>query len=405
MSKGDGVCLIYQSVNTKRDTYSHESLDGYTHEIYNMNNLYDSFLRARSGSAWKPSVQQFEQNFLSNLATMSQELEDMTYEFKPNSNFIITERGKKRVIRGERIEDRIVKHSLCDTILNPAMYPYLIFDNGASQIGKGISFTRRRLEEHIHSYYREYGTNEGYVLLLDFSKYYDNIRHDILYELFNRYVDDERALWLIRKSLERSKVDVSYMTDEEYAICMESLFDSIEYAKILNSQRTGEKYMRKHLHLGDQISQTAGISYRTPIDNYIKIVKGVKRYDVYMDDSVVIHDNREFLVKLVDEVDAIAKRIGVILNRAKTRIVKLSRYWRFLQINYRLTHTGRLIHKIHPKRLTTMRRAMRRRAEHMQLKEFEDWYRAWFNSYYRYMSMQQRTNLDALFIQLKEVIT
>lgn len=42
---------------------------------------------------------------------------------------------------------------------------------------KDISFTRKRFEQHLHEYYRKYGTNNGYILLIDFSKYYDNIRH------------------------------------------------------------------------------------------------------------------------------------------------------------------------------------------------------------------------------------
>ena len=81
----------------------------------------------------------------------------MNYKFKPQSKFIMNERGKTRVIKGEQIHDRIVKHALCDEIVNPAIKKYLIYDNGASIKGKGIKFTRDRLLKHLRKFYSMYG--------------------------------------------------------------------------------------------------------------------------------------------------------------------------------------------------------------------------------------------------------
>ena len=122
-------------VNTKHDTRSYES-SGYQREIFDGNALYQAYLRAKQGSDWKPKVQQFEMNFLMELAVMQRELEAKSYEFHPNTHFILKERGKTRPITGEQIQDRIVKHSLCDEILNPSIQKYLSYDNGASQVGK-----------------------------------------------------------------------------------------------------------------------------------------------------------------------------------------------------------------------------------------------------------------------------
>lgn len=38
----------------------------------------------------------------------------------------------------------------------------------------------------------------------------------------------------------------------------------------------------------------------------------------------------------------------------------MSVHWRYLQVQYSLTDTGRIIQKINPKRLTAMRRKIRR---------------------------------------------
>lgn len=394
-------------VNTKHDTDIYECAcngrNGYQREIFDGNALRDAYINAKKGSDWKPQVQKFEMSYLLELAKMQRELKDMTYEFLPTTNFILHERGKIRPITGEQIHDRIVKHSLCDEVLNPSVKRFLIYDNGASIEGKGIAFTRQRLLKHLRKYYMEHGSNDGYVLLIDFSKYYDNIRHDVLIELLERYVDDEYARWLLRKTVDRSRVDVSYMSDDEYEDCLNRLFDSLVHFHINKSLLTGEKFMGKHLHIGDQVAQTAGVSYRIPIDNYAKIVCGMEFYAGYMDDTYAIHESKEFLEEFLEGYIEIATGMGITVNTRKTIICKLSERWRFLQVQYSLTETGRVIQKINPKRLTGMRRKMKKLAPKMTEKEFTDWYQSWFQNHYRIMSKQQRANMDKLFNQLKEV--
>lgn len=394
-------------VNTKHDTRSYESTSdgerGYQREIFDGNVLYESFLKAKQGSDWKPQVQKFEMNYLLELADLQKELGSGEYTFLPNTEFTIHERGKKRIITGEQIRDRVSKHALCDEILTPSVQKYLIYDNSASQVGKGIDFARRRLLAHLRRYYMQHKSNEGYILLIDFSKYYDNIRHDVLISQFERYIPDEHAMNFLRKVIDRSKVDVSYLTEEEYSGCMNGLFNSLEYGEIDKNLLTGERYMYKHLNIGDQVAQVAGIIYPIPIDNYVKIVRGVKAYGRYMDDSYAIHESREFLEDLLQGIIAIANELGISVNTRKTRICKLSSMWRFLQVQYSLTETGRVIQKINPKRLTAMRRKMKKLVHILPEKEFDDWFGSWMKNYYKIMSKQQRVNMNTLYNELKEV--
>lgn len=395
-------------VNTKHDTHSYESTSngerGYQREIFDGNVLYEGFIRAKQGSDWKPKVQQFEMNYLFELADLQTELASGDYKFLPNTEFTIHERGKERLITGEQIRDRVSKHALCDEILTPAVKKYLIYDNSASQVGKGIDFARKRLLTHLRKYYSQHKSNDGYILLIDFSKYYDNIRHDRLMEQFEKYIHDPDALNFLRKVIDRSKVDVSYMTDEEYAGCMDDLFNSLEYEKVDKALRTSERYMYKHLNIGDQVAQVAGIIYPIPIDNYVKIVRGVKFYGRYMDDSYAIHESKEFLEDLLQGIIAIANELGITVNTRKTRICKLSSMWRFLQVQYSLTDTGRVIQKINPKRVTAMRRKMKKLVYKLSEKDYDDWFNAWMCNHYKIMSKQQRENMNTLYAELKKEV-
>lgn len=257
--------------------------------VYDLNSLYSAFLAAKKDSDWKPQVQKYGIDFLPNIVSTKDLLKNREYHSKPSSEFIINERGKVRPITGLQMSDRVIRHSLCDNVLSPSLIDYLIYDNGASLKGKGIDFSRKRFEEHLHKYYRMYG-NDGYILLMDYSKFYDNIPHDIAYREIAKHVNDEFSLWLLQQIFDNFKIDVSYMNDEEFSNCMNVPFNSTEYRlKIPKSAHTGEKYMRKSVNIGDQCSQIIGIFYPTPVDNFVKIVKGQKFYGRYMDDSYVIH--------------------------------------------------------------------------------------------------------------------
>lgn len=53
-----------------------------------------------------------------------------------------------------------------------------------------------------------------------------------------RFID-----WLLTQIFDGFKIDVSYMTDEEYATCMTDTFNKLEYRNISESKLTGEKWM------------------------------------------------------------------------------------------------------------------------------------------------------------------
>ena len=374
--------------------------------VYDLNSLYNAYLAAKKESDWKPQVQKYEMDFLPRIVESKSDLKNRTYKSKESTEFIIRERGKTRPITGLQMSDRVIRHSLCDNVLTPSLLNYMIYDNGASLKNKGIDFSRERFEKHLHMYYREHGSNDGYVLLMDYSKFYDNIPHETAYNAVAKHVKDDFSLWLLKCVFDNFKIDVSYMDDDEYANCMNAPFDSAKYRlNIPKSKHTGEKYMYKSVNIGDQCSQIIGINYPTPIDNFSKRVKGQKYYGRYMDDSYVIHESKEFLYNLSLEVIEKAKELGIILNQKKTRIVKLSDYYKFLQISYSLTDSGRLIRKINPKRIVDMRRKLKKlntmvkNGERTQ-EEVENMFKAWMGSHCHLMSKLQRDNLNLLYYDL-----
>ena len=176
----------------------------------------------------------------------------------------MNERGKIRHIHGARMRDRVVRHSLCDYELSDALKPYLIHNNGASQLGKGLSFSRRLFERDLHNFYLKYRSNEGFIGFVDYSKFYDNIRHDLIKQSVYPKVGEE-ARWILDEILRTFRVDVSYMTDEEFSRCMDEKFNSVLYYETIpKDQRRVRNSCRNPLRSVIRYHRILGYSSQRP---------------------------------------------------------------------------------------------------------------------------------------------
>ena len=350
--------------------------------FYDANKIYEAGTKAINSASFKYQTQLFETNHLLETAMLLKDLKEWKYKPTKGRKFVIKERGKIRNITTNGMIDKTINHLICDEILSPAISPYLIYDNGASQKNKGVGFHRKRLEVHLHQYYRKYKSNDGYVLLIDFSGYYASIPHNLCLkniQSFLKNVDPGEAqitLWILKNIFEVFNID--------------------------NKNGRG-------VDIGSQPSQNIGISYPTKIDNYIKIVKGIKYYGRYTDDMYIIHRDKDFLKQLLKEIKEIADNLGLIINPKKTHLCKLSQPFRVLQLQYKLTETGRVVRKIHSKSITRERRRLKAYKrlldkERLTYNEIENIFKGCMSSNYKNMSMKQIENMSQLYYDLfKEV--
>lgn len=372
-----------------------------------LNNLYKAYLQSKKSSSWKPQVQMYEMDYLAKIVATSNELESHAYHAKKGSSFIISERGKKRNIRSNPFSDRVIRRCFCDNCLIPELKKYLIHDNGAALRGKGISFTRRRLEQHLHEYYRKYGTNEGYILLMDFSKYYDNIRHDKLMEAIVKHIQNPEELWLLSKILDNFKVDVSYLNEEQYKNCLNMKFNGEKQSRLNPKYLTGQKFMAKSLAIGDQVSQICSIYFPTRIDNYCKIVRSIRWYGRYMDDSYIISNDKQFLHEMLDKITDTAGELGIFINHKKTHIMKINHFFTWLKLRYKLTETGHLVIKVNPKTVTRERRKLKKYRKmvdegRIPLIDVQNSFKSWLGTYNKLLSYRTKNNMKALYKDLFE---
>jgi hypothetical protein len=316
--------IRYKRRVEKREAKRQEKVSQYDNyeNVADPDNLYIAFKKSRRGVSWKESIQRYEMNIFRNILETNRKLlvgENITHGFV---EFDIMERGRPRHIKSVHISERVPNKNFCDMVLVPVVSRSLIYDNGASLKDKGLHFAIRRLIAHIGKFYRANGfSNDGYCLSIDFSKYFDSIRHDILFQQYDTMFNDKRIVSLIRDFVSPFGNGVS-------------------------------------LGLGSQVSQISAILYPNRMDHYIKEVLRIKYYGRYMDDLYLIHKDKEYLEFCQSEIQRMCGTLGITVNQKKSKIIKLKQGIKFLKGNYSLMETGRIVRRADPNSRKRMRRKL-----------------------------------------------
>ncbi len=292
-------------------------------KVISFGSLMHGLKMAQRNVMWKDSVCSYSLNALENTLKLKRELEDGTYEISEYQRFMIYE-PKKREIVATRIRDRQFQRSLCDKVLYRDMTKGFIYDNCACQRGKGVDFALNRLETHLRRYYRKHG-NQGWVLRCDIRHYFPETPHEVAKEAIRKRVKDPKC-----------------------AKAAEDIIDSFG----------GDK----GIGLGSQVSQLVELAVLDPVDHFVKERLQIKHYVRYMDDFILIHEDRNVLENAKAEITRKVNELGLEMNR-KTQIAPLKHGIRFLKWRFILTDTGKVIRKISRKSVTKERRKLKKLAE------------------------------------------
>ena len=297
-------------------------------DVTNFSALLESANKCERGVRWKASVQMFEIDKLRWLTRLQKDVNSGNYKGMGFRRFDIVERGKLRHIQSVHISERTIQKSLCNNAIRLEVNPRLIYDNSASQKGKGTEFALKRLKKHLRWHYARYGTKGG-ILIIDNHDFFASIRHDIAIQELSKHFDDEGL-----------KHYISYFIDA---------FDG-----------------DKGLGLGSEISQISAIFYLNDMDKVIKEQLGIHGYARYMDDSYVISDDIETLHRIKEFIAEESRKYGIELNTKKTKIAKFKNGdFEYLKKNIRLSETGKVTMRILPKNVRRERRKIRaQRAEY-----------------------------------------
>jgi RNA-directed DNA polymerase len=263
-----------------------------------LEDLFDAYFDARKNKRNTINALVFEKNFESNLFTLFEEIMERRYEPKRSICFIV-DKPVKREIFAANFRDRVVHHFIYNYIY-PVFEKILINDTYSCRKGKGVHYGIKRVNHFIRSCSDNY-QKDCYVLKMDIKEYFMSINRDILFSI----VKDN-----LQKKQEKINFDLSlilYLLEK--TIYNDPTKNCIVKGKKSNwagLPKTKSLFGAKAncgLPIGNLTSQLFGNIYLNDFDHFMKKEMTIKRYGRYVDDFVVIHDDKEFLKSITLKMD------------------------------------------------------------------------------------------------------
>ncbi len=255
-------------------------------KIYSYNNLILALKKARKGKAKKPYVIEFEKNLIKNLLKLQKELKEQTYKPFPLKTFILRDPKTRKISKSE-FRDRIIHHALV-RVIAPIFDKTFIYESCANRKGKGNLFGLERFKQ----FQRKVTKNNyriAFCLKADIKHYFQEVNHNILLKIIKRKIKDWKVIWLIKQILKN--------------------FDNKE----------------KGMPLGNLTSQFFANVYLNELDCFVKNKLKAKNYIRYVDDFIILHENKkqlEIWMKKVNEF--LMNSLRIELHPDKSRIISLS---------------------------------------------------------------------------------
>lgn len=256
----------------------------------------------------------FSYNLEQNLLEILTELQNGEYRPGRSVAFMVI-KPKLREVFAAQFRDRVVHHLLYNYLAS--IYDKrFIYDSWACRPGKGTHRAVKRLQNFCHQVSDGGAKKDCYYLQMDIKSFFTTIDKKILISIFERNIKNSEVMWLIKVMVNHDparSIEPIYKSSPR-------LFNMLPADKSLFSTQFG-----KGLPIGNLTSQFFANVYMNELDIFVKHQLKVKYYLRYVDDWVIVHNDREILVQYQQIIsDFLQARLGLMINPKKTTLRKLS---------------------------------------------------------------------------------
>lgn len=263
----------------------------------NVENFYEALKEVKKGKTLHDTFIAFERKIARHIEDLVNEIKNGTYKPMPYRSFRVYE-PKERIISAPHLRDRVVQHALMRVIKKPIDNRF-IAQNFACRVGKGTHSCSKLLVKYLRNF------EDGYCLKIDISKFFYEINRDVLLSKIKRIIKCKKSLVVINKFV--------YDNDEI-----------------------------KGIPIGNLTSQLFANLMLNDLDHFIKRTLKCKYYLRYMDDMIILDNNKDKLHYIFKEVTQVIENSKLRLN-PKSGIFQIKQGVDF--VGYRTWKNKRLIRK------------------------------------------------------------
>lgn len=228
---------------------------GYLYEkIYDIENLRLAHKNAQKGKGFYTEVKEINKDLDKWLYKLQSMLINKEYQTSEYEIFIKNDTGKEREIHKlPYFPDRIVHWAIIQ-VVEPIFLNKLNACTHSAIPNRGIHSAFKQLDKYM----KEDIEGTKYCLKMDIKKFYPSINHKLLKDIYRRIFKDKNLIWLLDEIIDS--------TEGDYGI-----------------------------PIGNYLSQYSGNLFLAALDRWIKEKLRIKYYIRYMDDIVILLDNKEDL--------------------------------------------------------------------------------------------------------------
>lgn len=255
-------------------------------QIYSFENILNAAYQCRRGKTKANATLAFFNHLEENVIQIQNELMWGMYEMSPYHHFYVFE-PKRRLISAPHFKDRVV-HRAIYNIIEPLFDQQYIHDSYACRRNKGTHKGADRAQLFIKRVEQKHG--KAYALKADISRYFSSIDHHILKSLLNAKIQCERTKALLFYIIDNSPSDA----------------------------------LGVGIPLGNLTSQIFANIYLNELDRFVKHNLKAKNYVRYMDDFVIVHQDKTKLHAWRHEIETFLHQHLRLKTNSKTQVFPIS---------------------------------------------------------------------------------
>jgi hypothetical protein len=266
--------------------------------------LFQAYYDARRNKRNTINQLRFEIDYEHHLLALYKELLNRTYMISKSIAFIVNY-PVKREIFAAGFHDRVIHHLIYNYI-NPVIDAQLITDCYSCRIGKGTHYAIGRMAEFMKNCSQNY-THDCYVLKLDIKGYFMSINKQILWNKLLKMlqpigpeylsgISKDSLLWLI---------DLVLWNDPTQSCTIKG--KKSDWIGLPATKSLFQTSKDCGLPIGNLTSQLYSNVYLNDFDHFVKKELKVEYYGRYVDDFVLIHPDKAFLLKAIEKINLFLK--------------------------------------------------------------------------------------------------
>ena len=329
---------------------------GSKQDIFSFPDIYRAYLSCRKNKRSTINALKFEIEAEENILRLEKELKSKSYH-PSRSILFTTQKPKLREIFAADFRDRVVHHLLIQQ-LEKIWEPIFIHDSYACRIGKGTHKAALRLQTFLRRITNN-GRARAYFLQLDIKDFFTSIDKELLFTIIQRKVRNSDILWLTR---------VVLFWDCTKSYILRGSNAAIKHIPA-NKSLFGKENQRG-LPIGNLTSQVFANIYLNELDQFVKHTLKCRHYVRYVDDFVLLSQNKDELVYWQGAIDRFVQdRLSIVLHPVRRKLLPVSNGIDFL--GYVIRHNYILVRRRVVNNLKTQIKAFKQ-AKVKDWKKFQD---------------------------------